>query len=178
MSRQSKARLNPCLPCLLLGNPSVLPPPRDVAALGLLLELEHEMPDGQVVRHSWEKQDAPLLFWQEEQQALYGFSRGGIGPKRNPRKRGFPKGAADAYTRWNAGRRPSEVYDVDVPAIEMRKAGKGVSILYRSDKFGPLTNYIHPFEKGVEVDLSPGRPPAVFYIRGGNLRLTPRGLEG
>jgi len=177
MKSRQKARLNPCLPCLLLGNPSVLPPPRDVTPLGLLLELEHKMPDGQTIRHSWDKSDAPLLFWQEGQQAIYAFARKRLGPKK-PRSGRLPAGAAGAYTRWNAGRRPTEKYDVEVPAIQMRRAGAGGSILYRSDKFGPLTNYIHPFEKGVEVDLSPGQPPAVFYIRGGTLRLTPRGLEG
>ena len=178
MSRR-RVRAHPCHPSLLQGNPTILRPPKDTAPLGLLLELEHRLPDGQVVRHSWETRDAPLLFWQEQQQAIYAFAKLKLPPSSQHSAGNLPPGAADAFHRWHGERkRATKKFNVKVPAIEMRRAGEGLSILYRSDKFGPVTNYIHPFDEGVEVDLSPGRPPAVFYIRGANLRLTPRGLEG
>lgn len=178
------ARMNPCTPALLDGKASVLPPPGETTWLGYCLVLEHELPDGNVVRHAWEPDKAPDCWWKPTEGihgCIYVFPGLDFDPgatRGNPQKYAE---AADAYKRWT-GRAPTGTAKLQVPKVHVRRAGRGTSILYRSDKWGDhpgdFTNYIHPFEDGVVVDLAPGRPPAALYVHGGELRLTERGLEG
>ena len=168
---------NPCLPCLLLGNPSNIPEPAgEVTYLGTMLELQHQLPDGSDVRHSWSVRRAPHLFWSEKRKALYSFPGLKMPKKRSPAT-GRSAGI-DAYRRWT-GRDPRGKTSVRAPRAAAAQAGAAYYILYRSDKWTPaFVNYIHPFEEGVHAVLGAGKPPSVFMISGGLLRLTRRGLEG
>jgi len=181
-----ETRMNPCTPALLKGKASVLPPPGETTWLGYCLVLEHEMPDGDLVRHAWEPGAAPDCWWKPI-DGIYGaiyvfpgltFDPGAARGLGNPQK--YAEAAA-AYKRWT-GQAATGTAKLQVPKVNVRRAGRAASILYRSDKWGDTpgdwTNYIHPFEDGVVADLAPGRPPAALYVHGGQLRLTERGLEG
>ncbi len=177
----TQARRNPCLPCLLLGNPGVLPLPVEAAYLGRMLELEHGVPDGRFLRHEWTPEKAPILLWEESERALYVLP--GVWPKKgaSPDAAALSGPAGAAYLRWT-GRAPKGALRARGPKVHVRRAGAARHIVYRSNKWGVTAtdwqNYVHPFGAGVEAELAPGTPPAAFRVSGGRLRLTKRGLEG
>jgi len=169
---------NPCLPCLALANPAVIPEPRgEVIYCGTMLELQHFMPDRSEARHSWSTSSAPHLFWSERDKALYAFPGVAL-----PRK--FKRGvsgrslAAKAYKRWT-GLNPTKQRTARAPRSAAATAGPATYILYRSDKWDPHpVNYVHPFDAGVVAYVGPGKVPTAFMVKGGRLRLTKGGLEG
>ena len=171
---------NPCVPCLLLGNPGMLEVPDEVAFLGRMLELEHSLPDGRFLRHEWTPKTAPALLWDASARALYSFPALRV-QGRVPIGRERMGAAAEAFRQWT-GKEPKRTQRAKAPRVHLRRAGAGRHIVYRSNKWGATPrhwqNYLHPFGPGVEVELAPGTPPAAFLVSGGELRLTPRGLEG
>lgn len=149
-----------------------MPDPGDVALLGTLLELQHDAHDGQAHRHSWTLRTAPRLFWSPSRSALYAFPS-----LRLPRPRKLdPKATSiDTFEIWT-GRAPSNTRTVDIPRPKIRRAGQAHFVVYRSDKWGKPTNYVHDFAQGTLVDLADGEPPEVLIVRGPPLQLTSAGL--
>lgn len=187
LGRRQRVFLNPCSPSLTLGSPGILPKPDETTWLGRGLEIEHEMPDGTAARHEWSIKKAPHVFWRprpelgRERGDLYVFTATKLPPMRKRPSRQLTSEAADAWRRWT-GKEPDGETRLRVPRIHTRRAGLIRHLLYRSNKWGKTrsayTNYVHPLGPGVVVDLGPGTPPSVFYIHGGDLRLTTHGLEG
>lgn len=59
-----------------------------------------------------------------------------------------------------------------------KKTGKGVHIVYNSDKFGKRENYIHEFETAPTVWVDNAKKPRMIALTGGRIRITARGIEG
>ena len=178
-------RANPCVPCLLAGNPGFLEDPGEVTWIAKLLRLVHPLPDGRRFEHSWEQHDAPDCFWSEEHQSLYAFPGLDVamGTCDVPRNR-------QTYETWTAehpdgprspswcGRLQNLPRRIAIRACGRTEKGED-EILYLSDKWDPFwVRYIHPFESGNRVYLGPGSPPAVIIVEGPPLRLGRWGLEG
>lgn len=165
------------------SRPRALKDPGDLALLGTVLELQHEMPDGQARHHGWTVRSAPKLLWSPKQQALYMFP--GLELPR-PKALRMPKsahanlGAAMGSWKTWSGRSPQHARTIDVPKLQIQTAGQGHHIVYRSNKWGRSTDYIHTFDPGTLTDIAAdapdGKPPAVLIVRGPPLRLTARGL--
>lgn len=163
----------------------VMQDPGDLALLGTVLELQHAMPCGQARHHAWSVRSAPKLLWSPKRQALYIFP--GLTLPR-PKALRMPRSVEDdpaaALASWKTwtGRSPEHARTLSIPAPRVTTAGQGHHIVYRSDKWGPSTDYIHRFAPGTTVDLAvpeadaEGEPPAVLIVRGPPLRLTARGL--
>lgn len=159
--------------------------PGDLALLGTVLELQHAMPCGQARHHAFSVRSAPKLLWSPKQGALYIFPGLTLPrPKalRMPSSaKGDPAAALASWRTWT-GRSPEHARTLSLPAPQISTAGQGHYIVYRSDKWGPSTDYIHRFAAGTTVDLAvqdpgaQGAPPAVLIVRGPPLRLTARGL--
>ena len=167
------------------GRTRALKDPRDLALLGTVLELQHEMPDGQALHHGWTVRAAPNLLWSPKRQALYIFPGLTL-----PRPKALrmpasaqedPAAALQAWKTWS-GRSAEHTRRLNVPKLQIQTAGQGHHIVYRSNKWGRRTDYIHTFAPGTLVDVdaktSEGAPPSVLIVRGPPLRLTTRGLEG
>lgn len=165
------------------GRTRALKDPGDLALLGTVLELQHEMPDGQALHHGWTVRSAPKLLWSPKRQALYIFP--GLKLPR-PKALRMPTSAQDdpgtalrAWKTWS-GRSAEHARPLNVPTLKIQTAGQGHHIVYRSDKWGRSTDYIHTFGPGTLVDIdaetSEGKPPSVLIVRGPPLRLTARGL--
>lgn len=159
--------------------------PGDLALLGSVLELQHEVPGGEARHHAWTVRSAPKLLWSPKRQALYIFPDLALPrPKalKMPKTSPAPIDAALGSWRTWTGRTPAHSRDLDVPALRIVTAGQGHHIVYRSNKWGPSTDYIHHFDPGTTVDIAAnaesGRAPAVLIVRGPPLRLTERGLVG
>lgn len=149
-----------------------MPPPGDVAHLGTMLELQHTMSDGSTIRHSWTQRDAPQLFWSPKQRTLYAFVDVELPAPTGATASGPARRAFRAWT----GRTHRSVREVQLPPIQVSRAGQGVHIVYRSNKWGSWTNYIHAFAPGTTVELDTQQPRRAFLVNGPPLRLTPRGL--
>ena len=163
----------------------VLKDPGDLALLGTVLELQHEMPDRQARHHGWTVRSAPKLLWSPKQQALYIFPGLKLPrPKalRMPASAGEdPSTAIRSWKTWS-GRSPEHARTLELPKLQVQTAGQGHHIVYRSDKWGRSTDYIHTFDPGTLIDIAAdahdGKPPAVLIVRGPLLQLTTRGLVG
>lgn len=177
-------------------------PPGETAELGYLLGLEHMRADGVMVTHVfgdetysvYETESSlqgppkvtesefltagpPLLFWSEAQQSAYAFTDLVDISARERLPRGQHSLGREMYEMWTGGP-ASDVVKVSVPAPNMSPRGRGLRILYHSDKWGPWTTYVHDHDPGTTVSIGPGQIPSVLQIQGPPLRLTYRGLVG
>ena len=145
----------------------VMQDPGDLALLGSMLELQHEMPDGQARHHGWTVRSAPKLLWSPKQQALYIFP--GLKLPR-PKALRMPKAAqttpGTALRSWKTwtGRSPEHARVLDVPKLQVQTAGQGHHIVYRSDKWGSSTDYIHTFDPGTLIDMAADAPEGLSLI--------------
>jgi len=191
-------RSNPCLACLLAGNPgkpSRLPDPGDLALIATTLEIKaRNDKTGQDEVHRF-RGDGPNLYWSTEirkgkaQGSCLVFPRkhvrwvGHLGPDMQAFKAAGVRKAAELLKGWNDGRSPTDLGNLTVADYRMQPYGKALHIVYRSDKFnekGVTEDYIHSFEAGVRLAVSPsagGGLPMAMLIGGGRLKLTPAGLE-
>lgn len=175
---------NPCLPCLMgLANPQrkrrrsgKTPDPGRTILLGELVELHWVSPKHGLVIDSYNPGEAKLL-WSARQDALYGVP--GLRLK-NRSLRASEKDTARLFHRW-ADREADGAAMVSIPSPTLQESGVGVAVVYRSDKWvhrgGPTTDYIHFFEEDVYV-AEGGKPPKLYLIQGGRLRVTPDGIAG
>ena len=103
------------------------------------------------------------------------------GPGCAPRKGAVVRdgGAAQMFERF-ASRAAEDTQEIEVPDCKLQKLGKGVHIVYRSDKWSEsrkTTDYIHDYGKDVQIYCGPSiEKPEVFICFGGKLTLTERGL--
>lgn len=144
----------------------------DAGAFGDALELEVA---GLVVR--WRR--GMDFLWDEDQRAILILQ----GSANSRRRKVEATGAdADAYRKFMGRRAKHERTDrIRVEQAQWRKApGYAARFDYWSDKFrAKLREYTHPFDSNVSVYLLGGaRPPWVWALRGGRLRVTARGIEG
>ncbi len=156
--------------------------------LGTMLEV-HFMVKGIIVMDKFRGPKAPTLLWstsQREDQAegsLYTFPGLKISsitaPPANFRR------LSNLYGRWHAGTAAARgASKVGFPVPTLSAATSCVAVVYRSDKFSPgrMVDYIHHVENGVRARMGPVRrssdgAPQAFYIAGGRMKLTERGLE-
>ena len=84
--------------------------------------------------------------------------------------------ARKVVERWT-GRAAGKTSTIVVPDLKRgpwKKVGKGHSIVYRSDRAGPMERHEHDLGPTVSVYVM----GSLWVIRGGKLRVTSRGLEG
>jgi hypothetical protein len=92
--------------------------------------------------------------------------------------------ATKLYQRWTQGRPAEHERDLEVdklPGERWASLGRAKTIGYRSDKFherGVMTDYEHTFGRSVTLFCRRDETRAVLAWRGGNLRVTARGIEG
>ena len=147
----------------------------ELAYLGSMLELEHEVRGSSCLRHFWSPEEAPP-YWSPAEWALVAVP-GRSTPRWSGLREPVESDAKRAGETWT-GRRAKKRGTITLPEVRVLRAGQARHIVYRSSKWGPPTNYIHPFDPGTVVELGDGKPPAVLIVRGPPLRLTERGSEG
>ena len=103
---------------------------------------------------------------------------------RNPKQ---VQEAGKLFTDW-AARPATRFAQFDTPddpgsdKLTLKLAGSAFSIVYRSDKWngrdGKRVDYIHHFAKtgSVKVSVANGHPPKAFFVKGGRLTVTDRGI--
>jgi len=158
------------------GQKARMPNPGTTVLLGQLIELHVLGSDGNIVMYVPKK--PPPLLWSpgvrrdESDGSLFAFAGMRVP---NPEAACRASEAANLYKAWNAGEKePRGMSHTKVSRPEMSGAVPAIAVVYRSDKFTekPI-EYIHHFEEGVRARTD-GK---VFYVTGGRLTLTERGLE-
>ncbi len=177
-----------------LGDPSVMPDPGPSAWCGSTLEFA-VFPKGK--KPKWAREDEKgnwlwggglkkewLFLWSPKYKAVVAVKR----PKRlkgGPGK--FPGrgsvirdgGGAKAFEIFTA-REAEQTQNILMDECPLKKVGDAAHIVYRADKWSAkrkLTDYIHPFKKGVKLYCGPSiERPKVFLCFGGKLTMTERGL--
>jgi len=142
-----------------------------LAELGYLIEVEVA---GRVLR--W-RPGACVLLWSPRYRALVAIQGCRPGPRRATPGTGR---AAAARRRWT-GRDPDRERTIRVPGIRgvWSSLGRCVRTDYQSAKWGRSVPYTHDHGPGVRVYRYGGaRPPWIWVIRGGQLRITADGIEG
>lgn len=65
------------------------------------------------------------------------------------------------------------------PSLQLKRVGRAVSIIYRSDKFdNKSSDYIHGFTDYPTVSVDTEKNPKIVALRGGKIRITPEGIKG
>jgi len=91
----------------------------------------------------------------------------------------FTKWAARPATRFSQFQTPD---DPGSNKLKLKLSGSAFSIVYLSDKWngrdGKRVSYVHHFAKTgtVKVSIANGRVPKAFFIKGGRLTVTERGI--
>ena len=145
-----------------------------IAFLGTALEVGFD--DGEAEKRITWKPPGSALYWSASKKGL-------LIVRKLPRRwsSGRPRGAEDAvrvYEDWTSGE-ATTYGKLRLPAgRELPEIGRAIHIIYRSDKWGDPQDYIHDFGANVRLygDLNDG--DGCFWIAGGDLRITPRGIEG
>ena len=158
------------------GKKARMPNPGTTVFLGQLIELHVLGSDGNIVMYVPKK--PPPLLWSpgvrrdQSDGSLFAFAGMRVP---NPEASCRASEAAELYKAWNAGEKePRGMSRARVSRPEMPGAVPAIAVVYRSDKFTPNpVEYIHHFEEGVRARTD-GK---VFYVTGGHLTLTERGLE-
>lgn len=190
----SKKRASKKAPkAIKLKSPKVMPDPGPCAWVGSTLEISFDtngklprwVKKGEKDRDIWDcGRREWMCLWSPKYKAIIAIPKPrGLkgGPGCAPRKGKVVRdgGAAKMFERFAA--RPAEMtQEVEIGEVPLRKLGKGVHVVYRSDKWSEsrkTTDYIHDFKSGVVVYCGPTiEKPEVFLIFGGKLTLTERGF--
>jgi hypothetical protein len=167
------------------ANPTTSPAPegnpRELVQIGIARQLDLE--DG--TRFRWTVAEAwPVLVEAGAESAEAGRARVYLV---SPGTRGAPGPAGDAGERaartfetWH-GFDARKVYQLDVPEPgEFKACGRAAQIVYRSDKWeGRPVDYVHDFKRSDPPDVlccGAADSPRALMLRGGQLRVTRRGL--
>lgn len=170
---------------IALKSPRRMPDPGPCAWLGSIVEWSWAMKPGERSKQVdengnalWDPRSEWMFMWSPKYKAVVSIKR-----PRNMYKLAEVSrygGAAKMFEVFMA--RPAEnTFEVVVPDVPLQKVGeKAAHIVYRSDKWSPKrldSDYIHTFEKGVQLYCGPTiQNPKVFICFGGKLTLTKRGL--
>lgn len=118
------------------------------------------------------------FYWEPRSKSLVIFQGGGRTKNRVP---GDVDPATERAFRAFMGRNPDREYQRTMPPVSggvWRKAN-AERFDYWSDKFGDPENYTHGFTSNVSLYRGGGsKPPWIWVLRGGRLRVTKRGIEG
>lgn len=136
---------------------------------------------GAITVHRFSPGDQVPLYWSEDLRACF------VLPHLKLTECRYAPTAREAKLAkvWAKGRPATCSHKArNVPSPPLPKVEPGIAIAYISDKFthGKPIEYIHHFHENVLCYFA--RPPAghsspvAIMVRGGNLRLTPDGLEG
>lgn len=165
------------------ANPSPAPAenPRELVQIGIARQLDLE--DG--TRFRWTVAEGwPVLVEAGAESAEAGRARVYLV---SPGTRGAPGPAGDVgeraartFSTWH-GFDARKSYQLDVPAPgEFKACGRAVQIVYRSDKWeGRPVDYVHDFKRSDPPDVlccGAADSPRAMMLRGGQLRVTRRGL--
>jgi len=158
----------------------LLPDPQVCAWIGDTLEMAWFEPgkkpgEGNIVTWTPEEDERWMFMWCPPMRAVIAW-------RQPPAMEVLPDikrtmGGALAYERFMA-REPTRMLKTKMPAYNLRMAGKGVHIVYQSDKWNPGrdVDYIHDFEDGVYIYADNPDDPEILVAFGGKLTLTERGL--
>ena len=122
----------------------------------------------------------PKFFWEPVSRSLIIFQGGTRG--RNRQAEDLDERAANVFERF-MGRDVDGEYTRTMPSISggvwRRAPGHADRFDYWSDKFDDDREYTHGITSAVRVYRGGGsKPPWIWVLRGGNLRITRRGIEG
>lgn len=143
--------------------------PKVLVQLGRAIEI-----DGNEWEWTWNKGDKWILCASTNGRALYLFQA--------------PKKQVDLDPNVVV-KKGEKLYDIfnhrdfdkslsgKVPALRQR-AGLAHHIVYASNKFGGMAEYIHRFEKQPIVWTDNPKKPRIIALTGGSIRITKRGIEG
>lgn len=70
---------------------------------------------------------------------------------------------------------------VQIKPKQMKKIGRAMSIVYRSDKFsqaGDYSDYVHPFGHYPIVSVDNEKNPSIVALRGGKIKVRKEGITG
>jgi len=143
--------------------------PEIATYLGRAVEL-----DGSQWQWTWNKRDNFALVADMEPDTglfIFGIHNAKTEPIDPTNKR-----AAAMYRRFNR-RYPDQCFHTTAPEAKMM-VGVANHIVYESDKFGPMRQYIHKFETPPSIYVDNPNKPRFLAILGGNIRITKRGIEG
>lgn len=158
----------------------VMPPPGDMIAIGFTIDAQYFDPKSATIK-TWRPRGLPLCLWSEDLQAVVVFTKMRI-PNATMPAASMPK-LLRLYKSWHDGKMPKDgVADVDYDAPTFTAVYPCVAESYRSDKFHDhyrYQDYVHHNEMGANGSHGPllYMGPSCVMIRGGRLRLTPRGLD-
>ena len=176
-----------CLPCLLAANPSPrrskMRDPGPLALLGYARKILVSR-NGEEVRIDFGEGEP--MFWSPKLRALLVIPDPDVSWRWSsssaPGDRiSDAKGASRLFARWSA-REATRIGVAKVPDAKLVPYGKGLHIIYRSDKWhrGLDTDYIHKFSDKVRVAMSDEKnrdgAPKIIVIGGGRFTVTERGL--
>lgn len=70
---------------------------------------------------------------------------------------------------------------IQIKPRQMKKIGRAMSIIYRSDKFsraGDYSDYVHPFGHYPIVSVDNEKAPSIVALRGGKIKVRKEGITG
>jgi len=143
-----------------------------VASLGSVLEVETR--DGEVFR--WSRGACEML-WHPQTKTLLWFDADAVPIEVDDEKK--TARAISSFERFkqrDADRVRAERYAVSGPWSSL---GAAARVDYHSDKWSEKASYTHTLGRSVGFwRQGNSRGPWLFLLRGGSLRVTPRGLVG
>lgn len=147
--------------------------------LGVFKKLWCATATGDVILHE-ETTNALPLYWSQRRKSCVIIPGGTVGDELTPTAR------EDRMMRlWQRGRGAKRAYELVVPEPKMKAPLAAIAVEYFSDKFSQVGRgiyYVHHHEADVVASESAARrsngDPVAVWLRGGNLRITPDGLEG
>lgn len=144
---------------------------------GRIHEINVELPNGDEVRYAWGGAKPPRLLWSEKKHALLWWGEGRAPKLRKTAKPRKTSEAAKAWRRWN-GKAVDGGFKFRVPAAELELTGKARRIYYSSDKYKDGEVRHHDFGGWVRLRQGKAGGLEMFEVRGGDLRITAKGIHG
>ena len=139
--------------------------------LGNVVSLRWDTADG--YREEFKATKPIQLLWAPEADCAFFFAR----ETRTRPGQDIDDRKARSVVERGTGRKAGKTSTIVVPELKKapwKKVGKGHSIVYRSNRAGPMEKHEHDLGPTVSVYVM----GSLWVIRGGKLRVTSRGLEG
>jgi len=147
------------------------PPAEDIVYLGRALDVQVQLPSGELREVAWRGAGLPALAWAADARTLYVFPL-----SQRPRDLPADPDARAVFRRFH-GVAPAGVVELPARPVQLSPLGAAVATGYRSRKWGGRPrSYQHAHGRGVQVYAAPGA--RIVALRGGRLRVTAAGIEG